>query len=264
MNQSSYEAEYKELLKTIIRKGEGRDMRDGNKGKMLFGMSLEFDTSQGYFPMLTGKKMFFKNTIIEALWLLSGRNDLEFLHRYDVKIWDTWDIGDGTIGKSYGTMFRNFFGVDQIDYLLKSIAKLPNSRQHVISLWNPVYISEGHKPPCYPLIQLVYARQRLNMMVHQRSADMFVGMPYDVALFSFILILLARYVNIQPGIVKINIGDAHIYQEHFESVRTYLNQETYKPPVLIVENVNFPEFDINSIELLNYRSSKFVNAKIIK
>lgn len=260
---SRYETAYKDMLIKVMGEGSKVEMRDGYKGINMFGLDISFNLASGKFPMLTGKAMFFKNTKAELLWMLTGRKDLEFLHKYNVRIWDQWDMGDGTIGNSYGHNFRNFMGVDQVNELLKKIAKLPSDRQLVISTWNPVYINEGHKPSCYPIMQFSYINNRLNMLVHQRSADLFVGLPYDMAYFALFTELLASYLCVMPGTVKISIGDAHIYEDHLDAIRQYLVAETYELPSLYIGSKEFPTFDFYAVDLRNYKSSSYINAKIL-
>lgn len=260
---NNYERQYKELCKNIIVCGSEEPVRDNNIAKSLFGQSLEFNNQLGLFPMLTSKKMFFKNIKHELAWMLNGLTNVKYLNDNGVSIWNKWADENGDIGDSYGRQLRSFNGVDQFTTILKELSEFKYSRQLVISLWNPVAISQGNRKPCYHSFQFVYTSSKLNIIVSQRSADVFVGLPYDMAFFSLLLVLVCKNLNLYPGVVKINIGNAHIYKEHYDCVMTYLNRDMYDLPTIENFQNKVIGFETSLVKLYNYKSEDFINAKII-
>lgn len=258
-----FERRYKELIFDILTNGTEEEVRDGNKAITMFGKSLEFQCVLNVFPLLTSKEMFFKNVKFELKWLLDGLTNVHYLKSNGVSIWDKWADETGDIGDTYGRQLRSFNGIDQLKTIMKELVEFKRSRQLVISLWNPVAISQGNRRPCYPMFQFQYSGGRLNIAVTQRSADVFVGLPYDIAFFTLMLRLVCAYIDEVPGKVLINIADAHIYVEHIEACKRYLTNETFDLPNLRLNGQDIFNFEPKNVLLTDYKYCEFIKAKII-
>jgi len=260
---SNYEKQYKDLIKDILINGAEEPVRDNNVAKVLFGKRLEFSNNSKLFPMLTSKEMYFKNVRFELKWILDGLTNINYLKNNGVSIWNKWADENGEIGDTYGKQLRSFNGVDQLKVIISEFEKFNYSRQLVISLWNPVAISQGNIRPCYHSFQFVYTANKLNIIVSQRSADVFVGLPYDMCTFNLLLILVCNKYNLIPGKVQINIGNAHIYKEHYAGCMLYINREQHDLPYLYSESQTISNFDPTRLQLRNYECEPFIKAKII-
>lgn len=263
---STYEYEYKKLLQKILIDGTKSEARDGNTRIVLFGKSLKHDNKSELFPMLTSKKMFFKNIKHELSWILRGYTNTEYLKKHNVNIWDLWADEEGNIGDTYGKQLRNFNGTDQLIQRLKELETNTNSSQLVISLWNPNDIEKGNLRPCYHAFQFVPINNILHIQVSQRSADAFIGLPYDIAVFSLLLRIVANVYGFTPGVVNINIGNLHIYEEHIEPVTDYLRRSTFDLPRLTFRKklTSVVDFENPNVDLNRYECHDFIKAKIIK
>lgn len=259
-----FENDYKNLVFDILVNGTEEEVRDNNKALTLFGKRLEFQCLLNVFPLLTSKEMFFKNIKFELKWILDGLTNVNYLKSNGVSIWDKWADETGDIGDTYGRQLRGFNGVDQLRTIMYELGMFKRSRQLVISLWNPVAISNGNRRPCYPMFQFQYCSGKLNISVTQRSADVFVGLPYDIAFFTLFLKLVCNYVNLTPGKVLINITDAHIYVEHIEACKKYLSNQTFDLPNIYLEpSQHVFNFEPKLVHLRNYKHCEFIKAKII-
>lgn len=263
MSSNNYEKNYKNLLKKIMVNGHENSARDNNVRISLFGESIEFNNAMGLFPMLTSKAMFFKNIKYELSWMLNGLTNTKYLKQNGVSIWDLWADENGEIGDTYGKQLRSFNGIDQLKLILDELETTKNSSRLVISLWNPVAISQGNLRPCYHSFQLVPINKFLHINVSQRSADAFVGLPYDMCVFSLLVRLIADKYDMIPGIVKINIGNLHLYKEHIEPVKEYLGRSEFDLPTLYNGQRKVINFDVDKIELKRYEFHSFIKAKII-
>jgi len=265
MQTNNYEPNYKNLVKRILVVGAEEPVRDNNKAKVLFGESIEFlNNTAMLFPMLTSKEMFFKNVKFELKWILDGMSNINYLRNNRVSIWDLWADETGEIGDTYGKQLRGFNGIDQLKVIMKELQNFNYSRQLVISLWNPVAISQGNIRPCYHAFQFVYTNSRLNILVSQRSADVFVGLPYDMCTFNLLLLLVCAEYDMIPGLVKINIGNAHIYAEHYDGAMQYINREDHPLPRIAMHNQSLFSFSPSLVSLVNYKYEPFIKAKIVK
>ncbi len=258
-----YEKQYKNLLKEILINGYPNITRDNNNRISLFGKSLEFNNAMGLFPMLTSKKMYFKNIKYELAWMINGQTNINYLKSNNVSIWDLWADENGEIGDTYGKQLRSFNGIDQLKITLDKLEATLNSSRLVVSLWNPVAISQGNIRPCYHAFQFVPINRMLHINVSQRSADAFIGLPYDMCVFSLLLRLVADAYNFIPGIVKINIGNLHIYKEHKDPIKEYLNNAEFDLPTLTNRQDKVINFDVSKVYVRNYISCGFIKAKII-
>ena len=224
MINTGYEGQYRDILFRCI--GEGAVYREDRTGVgcySIFNQSMEFEVGNR-FPVLTGRKMFPKVFNTEMQWFLNGETNIERFKKAGVKIWDAWADENGDLGPVYGHQLRNFNsqGFDQLKDVIWSIATNPDSRRHVISLWNPNQLSDMALPPCYLYFQFFVENNKLNMFVVQRSGDMYLGVPYDVALFTLILHSVAEETGLGVGRLAINIIDAHVYVNQMEQVNKYL------------------------------------------
>jgi len=206
------ESSYRQILRTAKDLGYFREDRTGIGSKSIFSSSISFDLTSGLFPLITGKKMFFKNIISEFLWFINGETNIDRFKKYGVSIWDAWADEDGNLGPVYGYQMVNYNGqkINQLEQVIDSLINNPDSRRHIITLWNPIQLKEMRLPPCYLYFQFFVENGRLNLQVVQRSADLFIGVPYDIAMLSLFLIYIANKVELTPAILKITMVDAHV------------------------------------------------------
>lgn len=258
-----YEANYKALLLDTISKGGLQKVRNNNIAYAQAGVSIEFRSNYDEFPMLTSKEMFFKNVKYELSWLLSGSTNINYLKDNGVSIWNLWADKDGDIGETYGRILRSFNGIDQFKEAIEELKTGNESRRIVVSLWNPEAIKKGNIAPCYFAFQFVQINKILNIIVSQRSADLFIGLPYDVAVFYLLLNLVAKNLGLLIGKVRINIGNAHVYREHKEAVEEYVTRQMYTLPTIINKQDIITGFNPSDVWLNNYKHGSFIKAKII-
>ena len=200
--------------------------------------------------------MFQKTFDTEFEWFMNGETNIQRFRDAGVKIWDAWADENGDLGPVYGHQMRNFNdqNIDQMQMLIEQLKANPDSRRHIISLWNPAQIEDMRLPPCYLYFQFFVEQDRLNMFVVQRSGDLFLGIPYDVALFSKILLHVAEQVNLKPNYIDIQIVDAHVYNNQHEAIHKYLEQETFQAPNYIHKN--------GALSLINYKHGPVITAKV--
>lgn len=240
---------YHDLLRLVLAEGIDKGDRTGTGTRSLFGVQYEHDLSEG-FPLLTTKKIHIKSVIHELLWFLSGSTNIKYLKDNGVSIWDEWATETGELGPVYGSQWRNWkasngTSIDQVAELMKSLEKNPNSRRHIINGWNvadlpdesisPVENARQGKmalPPCHVLYQFYVGNGKLSCQLYQRSGDLFLGIPFNLASVSFLVHMMAQQLNLQPGRVIHTIGDLHIYQNHMEQVQTQLARDFRALPTL--------------------------------
>ena len=254
-NTDTYEDQYKALLWECFFKGTDRNDRTGVGCKSIFNASLKIDVSK-YFPIITGRKMFQKTFDTEFDWFMNGETNIQRFKDAGVKIWDSWADENGDLGPVYGYQMRNFNGAggDQLQAVITSLKNNPDSRRHIISLWNPLQLHQMALPPCYLYFQFFVEQDRLNMFVVQRSGDIFLGIPYDVALFSKILLYIAEQTNLKANYIDIQIVDAHVYNNQHDAIHKYLDQETFQAPDYIYKN--------GALSLINYKHGPVITAKV--
>jgi len=224
MTNTGFESQYRDILyRCLTNEAVYREDRTGVGCYSIFNQSMEFEVSNR-FPIITGRKMFPKVFNTEMQWFLNGETNIQRFKDAGVKIWDAWADANGDLGPVYGYQLRNFNGqgYDQLKDVIWSIATNPDSRRHVISLWNPNQLSDMALPPCYLYFQFFVENGKLNMFIVQRSGDMYLGVPYDVALFTLILNYVAEETGLRVGRLAINIIDAHVYVNQMEQVQKYL------------------------------------------
>jgi thymidylate synthase len=253
---SSFEKQYKAILKNCLSNGIERDDRTGIGSYSLFNQSLKINISKS-FPIITGRKMYKKIFDTEFDWFINGETNIQRFKDANVTIWDDWADNNGDLGPVYGYQMLNFNNenINQLENLILSLKLNRDSRRHIISLWNPAQINQMALPPCYLYFQFyIDKKNKLNMFIVQRSGDLFLGIPYDVALFSKILLYIASKTNLKANKLEIQIIDAHIYKNQIESICEYLIQPIY----------DLPKYKYNNeiLELIDYKSGPKITAKV--
>lgn len=249
--------EYLGLLKHVIEQGVEKSDRTGTGTKSVFGYQMRYNLSDG-FPLLTTKKLHLKSIIHELLWFLQGNTNVKYLQDNGVKIWNAWADKEGNLGPIYGYQWRSWpdyhgKNIDQITNVLHSIKTNPDSRRHIVSAWNVGALDSMALPPCHILFQFYVANGELSCQLYQRSADIFLGVPFNIASYALLLMMMAQVTGLKPGTFVHSLGDAHIYLNHIEQVKLQL---TRKPMALPQMKIN-PE--INDIFKFKYEDFKLVN-----
>jgi thymidylate synthase len=272
---------YLDLLQNILDKGSRKSDRTGTGTISLFGYQMRFDLSQG-FPAVTTKKLHFKSIIHELLWFLSGDTNVRYLNDNGVTIWNEWATPEGELGPVYGAQWRNWVAadgrhIDQLAQLLDDIRERPDSRRHIISAWNPALLpdetlkpSENAArglqalPPCHTMFQFNVADGRLSCQLYQRSADVFLGVPFNIASYALLTMMVAQVVGLEPGDFIHTFGDVHIYLNHLEQVETQLGREPYPLPRMQInpEVRDLFAFRYEDFELVNYQCHPAIRAPI--
>jgi thymidylate synthase len=250
-----YESQYKHFLRYCLLTGIKRDDRTGVGSLSIFNIGLTINVSK-YFPIITGRKMSQKIFDTEFDWFMAGETNIKRFKDAGVKIWDAWADENGDLGPVYGHQMRNFNNknIDQMQNVIKSLRTDPDSRRHIISLWNPAQQDQMALPPCYLYFQFFVKNNKLNMFVVQRSGDLFLGVPYDVALFTRILLYVADQTGLDADTLDIQIVDAHIYNNQIEAVQEYLGQDNFKLPRY--------KLDGNLLELIGYKHGPVITATV--
>ena len=272
--------QYLEALKHCYDNGTDVESRAG-KVRKNFGFQMHFDLSKG-FPAITTKKLAWKSVVSELLWFIEGSNDerrlAEILYndkRENLKdkktIWtqnaeaDYWKPKarfEGDVGKIYGFQWRNFNGEDQLENLIRGLKNDPNGRRHIISSWNPPELKNMSLPPCHVFSQFFISKNKLSCQLYQRSCDMFLGVPFNIASYSLLTHMLAKECNLEVGTFIHSLGDFHIYEEHFEQVKIQLERLPKKLPILDFETKNFYDYNINDFKLLDYKHDPKIEASM--
>ncbi len=249
--------QYLDLLRDIMQNGQDADNRTGVYARKVFGRQMRFDLSKG-FPLVTTKKVFLKGIIHELIWLLSGNTNIKYLTDNNVHIWDEWADKDGNLGPVYGYQWRNFNGegIDQIKDVIERIKKNPQDRRLIVSAWNPAQIDKMALPPCHCFFQFdVTPDGRLNCQLYQRSCDMFLGVPFNIASYSLLTMMIAQVTGLKAGEFVHTLGNAHIYSNHFEQVKQQLARDPYPLPQMKInpEVKDVFDFKYEDFELVGYQ-----------
>ncbi len=220
--------QYLDLLDEIMTKGVERTDRTGTGTRAVFGRQMRFDLGAG-FPMLTTKKLHLKSIIYELLWFLKGDTNVRYLQDNGVRIWDEWADEHGDLGPVYGKQWRSWAApdgrvIDQIEWLLNEIKTNPNSRRLIVSAWNPADVNDMALPPCHCLFQFSVMEGKLSCQLYQRSADVFLGVPFNIASYALLTLMLARATGLEPGEFVHTFGDAHLYLNHLEQAKLQLSR----------------------------------------
>jgi thymidylate synthase len=260
--------QYLDLMHHVMRHGVRKDDRTGTGTMSVFGHQMRFDLAQG-FPLLTTKKVHTKSVIYELLWFLRGDTNIRYLREHGVSIWDEWADQSGDLGPIYGSQWRSWPGpdgrhIDQISQVVREIRDNPDSRRLIVSAWN---VSELHRmalPPCHLLFQFYVAQGRLSCQLYQRSADIFLGVPFNIASYALLTQMVAQVTGLKPGEFVHTLGDAHLYLNHLEQVHTQLAREPRPLPVMRLnpEKTSLFDFDFEDFELLNYDPHPSIKAPV--
>lgn len=247
--------QYLDLLKQIYETGVDKPNRTGIDTRSIFGAQMRFDLSAG-FPLITTKKVHLKSVIYELLWLISGNTNIRFLQEHNVRIWNEWADENGDLGPVYGAQWRNFNGegIDQLKDVIERLKTNPNDRRMIVSAWNPAQINQMALPPCHAFFQFYTANGKLSCQLYQRSCDMFLGVPFNIASYALLTMMIAQVTGFKPGEFIHTLGDAHIYHNHFEQVQTQLSRIPYPLPTMKInpDIKDIDSFHYEDFELQNY------------
>ncbi|MGM9827198.1 MAG: thymidylate synthase [Muribaculaceae bacterium] len=230
--------QYQDLLRRILTEGTPKSDRTGTGTISVFGHQMRFDLADG-FPLLTTKKLHLKSIIHELLWFLAGDTNVKYLQDNGVRIWNEWADADGDLGHIYGYQWRSWPGydgkaVDQIAEVVETLRTNPDSRRIIVSAWNVADLPNMNLPPCHALFQFYVADERLSLQLYQRSADSFLGVPFNIASYALLLMMMAQVTGLKPGEFIHTLGDAHIYNNHLEQVRLQLSREPRPLPRMVI------------------------------
>jgi thymidylate synthase len=272
---------YLQLLQDILDKGTRKSDRTGTGTISHFGYQLRFDLADG-FPAVTTKKLHFKSIIHELLWFLQGSTNIGYLNDHGVTIWNEWATDEGELGPVYGAQWRDWIApdgrhIDQITQLLADLKNKPDSRRHIVSAWNPALLPDETRspkenaamglqalPPCHTMFQFHVADGRLSCQMYQRSADVFLGVPFNIASYALLTLMIAQVTDLQPGDFVHTFGDVHIYLNHLDQVHTQLGREPLPLPQMKLnpECRNLFDFRYEDFELINYEAHPGIRAPI--
>lgn len=259
---------YLDLLRRIVDAGVEKTDRTGTGTRSVFGHQMRFDLSDG-FPLVTTKKLHMKSIVHELLWFLAGDTNIGYLKDNGVRIWDEWADANGDLGPVYGKQWRSWAGpdghtIDQISQAIDLIKTDPDSRRIIVSAWNPVDIPKMALAPCHCLFQFYVADGRLSCQLYQRSADVFLGVPFNIASYALLTEMMALVTGLKPGDFVHTFGDAHLYNNHVEQVRQQLAREPRSRPKIRLKNrgQSLFEFEYNDIELFDYDPHPHIAAPV--
>ncbi|MDO8643794.1 MAG: thymidylate synthase [bacterium] len=254
---------YLDLLKQVLEEGEERNDRTGTGTLSLFGVQNRYDLSEG-FPLVTTKKCHLRSIIHELLWFLKGETNLRYLHENKVTIWDEWANEKGELGPVYGHQWRHW-GEDQIATLIKGIRENPTSRRHIVNAWNVSDLPKMALPPCHMVFQFyVHGDGRLSCQMYQRSADLFLGVPFNIASYALLTMMVAQVTDLKPGFFIHTFGDLHLYKNHLEQVKEQLSREPRPLPTMILNPKikSIFEFTFDDFKLEEYDPHPAIKAPI--
>jgi thymidylate synthase len=261
------ERQYLGLLADILERGVRRDDRTGVGTLGVFGRQMRFDLAQG-FPLLTTKKLHLKSIVYELLWFLRGDTNVRWLQERGVGIWDEWADAEGELGPVYGKQWRSWAApdgrsIDQIARLVENIRSNPNSRRHVVTAWNPAEVEDMALPPCHCLFQFFVAEGRLSCQLYQRSADVFLGVPFNIASYALFTLMVAEVTGLEPGEFIHTLGDAHLYLNHIEQAQLQIGREPRPLPTMILNRRDdLFAFDYSDFELRCYDPHPHIRAEV--
>ena len=260
--------QYLDLLEHVMENGVRKEDRTGTGTISVFGYQMRFNLEEG-FPLLTTKKLHTKSIIHELLWFLKGDTNTKYLNENGVRIWNEWADENGELGKIYGYQWRSWTApaqgnIDQISQVIESIKNNPNSRRHIVSAWNVSDLDKMALPPCHILFQFYVADGKLSCQLYQRSADIFLGVPFNIASYAMLMMMVAQVTGLKPGDFVHTLGDAHIYLNHIEQVKLQLTREPRKLPELNInrERKSIFDFEFDDFELLNYDPHPHIKGEI--
>jgi thymidylate synthase len=260
--------QYLELLDHVLEKGIRKQDRTGTGTISIFGYQMRFDLREG-FPLLTTKKLHFKSILHELLWFISGDTNIKYLNDNGVRIWDEWADENGDLGPVYGSQWRSWPAadnrkIDQMAAVIGSIKSSPDSRRHIVSAWNPGEIEKMALPPCHILFQFYVAGGELSCQLYQRSCDLFLGVPFNIASYSLLTLMMAHVTGLKPGEFVHTLGDTHIYLNHINQVKLQLTREPFKLPEVTLNHsvTDLYKFRFDDFTLKNYVAHPGIKGEI--
>ena len=257
--------QYLDLLRDILENGVDKMDRTGVGTRSVFGRQMRFDLNEG-FPLLTTKKMHLKSIIYELLWFIRGDTNVRYLQEHGVRIWNEWADENGDLGPVYGAQWRNWNGdgIDQLAEVIETLKRNPNDRRMIVSAWNPSQLKAMHLPPCHMMFQFYVANGKLSCMLYQRSCDMFLGVPFNIASYALLTMMIAQVCGFKLGDFVHVLGDTHIYHNHFEQVKEQLKRVPLALPQMKInpdiKDIN--DFKFEDFELQNYQSYPPIKAQV--
>jgi thymidylate synthase len=261
------ERQYLDLLADILETGVQRGDRTGTGTLGVFGRQMRFDLAQG-FPLLTTKKLHRKSIILELLWFLRGDTNVAWLQERGVSIWDEWADAEGELGPVYGKQWRSWAApdgrvIDQMAHVVESLKTTPHSRRHIVSAWNPADVDDMALPPCHCLFQFFVAEGKLSCQLYQRSADVFLGVPFNIASYALLTHMVAKVTGLEPGEFVHTLGDAHLYLNHIDQAREQLTREPFPFPTLtLADKRDLFSFDYEDFKVSGYKAHEKIAAPI--
>ena len=270
--------QYLDLIKHVIEKGDEKGDRTGTGTKSVFGYQMRFNLQDG-FPLVTTKKLHLKSIIYELLWFINGETNIKYLKENGVKIWDAWADKNGDLGPVYGSQWRNWNNekIDQISNLIELIKSNPNSRRMLVSAWNPSVLPDTNKgfdenimngkaalPPCHAFFQFYVSNKKLSCLLYQRSADIFLGVPFNIASYALFTHMIAHVCKLDVGDFVHTFGDAHIYNNHIDQIQIQLSRSPRKLPKLNIKRIvnSIFDFRFEDFEILNYDPHPHIKGKV--
>jgi thymidylate synthase len=260
--------QYLELCERVLREGTRKEDRTGTGTISVFGHQMRFNLQEG-FPLLTTKKLHTKSIIHELLWFLKGSTNVKYLQENGVRIWNEWAKDDGELGPVYGYQWRSWPDykgghIDQIAEIIDSIKNKPDSRRHIVSAWNVGHLNDMQLPPCHLLFQFYVADGKLSCQLYQRSADLFLGVPFNIASYALLTMMVAQVTGLKPGDFVHTLGDVHIYLNHIEQVKLQLTRTPKPLPQMIINEsiTSINDFSFEDFSLQNYEAHPHIKGDI--
>ncbi len=267
MTSEPVETPYEDLLREVFEHGAAKSDRTGTGTRSLFGKQIRFDLAES-FPLLTTKRVHFKSVAYELLWFLRGEGNTQYLRDHGVTIWDEWADEHGDLGPVYGVQWRSWptpdgHHIDQIAQVIRQIRDNPDSRRHLVSAWNVSELDRMALMPCHAFFQFYVADGKLSCQLYQRSADMFLGVPFNIASYALLTLMVAQQTGLEPGEFIWTGGDCHIYDNHVEQVREQLSREAYPyPRIRIAKRDSIFDYDFDDFEILDYQHHPGIKAPV--
>lgn len=262
-----YMKQYLDLARLVLDKGIQKGDRTGTGTISHFGHQMRFDLSEG-FPLVTTKKLHLKSIIHELLWFLKGDTNIKYLKENGVRIWDEWADENGNLGKIYGHQWRSWEGdgvtIDQIQEVVDTLKNNPDSRRIIVSAWNVAQLDQMALPPCHCFMQFYVANGKLSLQLYQRSADLFLGVPFNIASYSLLLLMMAQVTGLEAGEFIHTFGDVHIYNNHIDQIKEQLTRAPYKLPTMVLnkEVANIFDFKYEDFSLVGYEAHPHIKGQV--
>ena len=260
--------QYRSLIQHILHNGEEKGDRTGTGTRSVFGYQMRFDLSDG-LPIVTTKKIHLRSVIHELLWFLQGNTNVKYLQENGVRIWDEWADENGDLGRVYGAQWRSWTttdeqSIDQISNLIDGLKNNPNSRRHIVTAWNPAEVDDMALPPCHCLFQFHVSNGRLSCQLYQRSADVFLGVPFNIASYALLTMMIAQVTGYKVGEFIHTLGDAHLYMNHIEQARLQVSRTPYQLPIMYInpDVTDIFSFRYEDFALENYLHHPHITAPV--